>query len=242
MFPGAGGDPDPANRRAVRLQRREPGGPADRTRRQPLLRGLRRRPDPPRRVRPSRRRDRDEPDERTGAAHRRASTAPDSVPGPARRHAHVRLGPRRRRRVRRLHRSRSRPSSTTSAAPTPCGSGSRTSAADPTSATPITIIVDNGAPTATILTPLPTLTWKVGDIDRLLRRGDRSAGRSASAERALVVGHHPPLSVDVPHARLPDVRRRRERQLPGARPRVPVVPRDPADGDRQRRSDRQRRA
>ena len=43
-----------------------------------------------------------------------------------------------------------------------------------------------------------------------------------------MAGDHPPLPVELPHTRVPDLRRRRGRLLPRSRPRVPVVPRDPA--------------
>ena len=100
---------------------------------------------------------------------------------------------------------------------------------------PITITAGNRAPTAVDRHAGLDADLEGRRHDHVLRARHRPAGRRAAAERAVVAGHHSPLPVQLPHARLPDVLRRRERLLPGARPRVPVVPRDPADRDRQSR-------
>ena len=87
-------------------------------------------------------------------------------------------------------------------------------------------------------------------------RPGRSATRSPSPARrptsaaTPIAGERPdlgaqpaalrPRSGDLPHAHDPELRRRRERLVRRARPRVPVVPRARADGDRRRRPDRAR--
>ena len=71
---------------------------------------------------------------------------------------------------------------------------------------------------------------------RLQRRRDGSGAGLAAAVGVDVVGHHAPLPVELPRARHPAVRRRRQRIVHRARSRVPVAPRAPSDGDRQRRS------
>ncbi len=71
--------------------------------------------------------------------------------------------------------------------------------------------------------------------DHLRRPRDRSPAGNAGSGGALVGRADPPLPLELPHAPVPGVQRRRRGQLPRARPRVPVLPRGPADGDRRRR-------
>ena len=111
MFPGADGLPDPATRQTFVAGGRGSGGPRGRARRRPLLRRPQRRHDPPDpllaepRARP--RVATATPDERRGAAERRLRRHAGRAT-PTRGHAQLRLGPRRRRRVRRLDRRRRR--------------------------------------------------------------------------------------------------------------------------------------
>ena len=62
MFPDGSGDPDPATRVGLRRERERSRRPPDRARREPVLRGLRRRQDHQGQVRPLRDRRRHEPD------------------------------------------------------------------------------------------------------------------------------------------------------------------------------------
>ena len=66
-------------------------------------------------------------------------------------------------------------------------------------------------------------------------RRPTSSGNADRAAAGLTLGHQPPALRPrerlLPHAPAADVRRRRRRLVRGARPRVPVVPRDRAHGD-----------
>ena len=110
MLAGANGLPNPATIADVRRRRGEPGRPRDRPGRRPLLRRPRRRHDPADpllRGQPAAdgRASRATPDERRGAAHRQLRRHRLERPR-RRRHAHLRLGSRRRRAVRRLDAAR----------------------------------------------------------------------------------------------------------------------------------------
>ena len=150
----------------LRRSGRQPRVPADRARRRPVLRRLRRRHDPPgqlhRRQPAADRRRHRHPDDRHRSADRSVRRHWLERPGRGR-HAHLRLGPRRRRPVRRLHRAWPRATPTRARASTPPACASPTATARPatrpsrsTSATP--------PPTATITSPAPGTTWRVGDL------------------------------------------------------------------------------
>ena len=117
------------------------------------------------------------PDQRAGAADRQLRRQRLERPGGWA--ADLRLGPRRRRRVRRLDCVTADPSPTRSRARTTCGSASPTPQGASATSAPITISADNTPPTASIDAPARGTTWRVGDTHRLLRLGDGPAAGDA---------------------------------------------------------------
>ncbi len=133
-------------------------------------------------------------------------------------------------------RPRTRASSTRPRAPSRRASRSPTITGPRTRRRPVNITAGNDAPTAFIDAPTSSLTWKVNDTIVVLRARHGPAAGVAAGERAVLGRPHPALPVELPQPHLPDVRRRRRRLLPGAGPRVPLVPRDPSHRDRRRRT------
>ena len=123
-----------------------------------------------------------DPDERPRAAARSRSTARASS-DPDGQRAHLRVGSRRRRSVRRLDRRRRRPTRT----PTPGTYPARLRVTDTQGATgtaqAITITADNTPPTATIDAPAASTTWSVGDTITF-------AGTRRTRSRARCPGRH----------------------------------------------------
>ena len=182
------------------------------------------------------------------ARRRRASTATPTraprrstvqfdgthVERPRRRRADVRLGPRRRRRVRR--RDLATPTWTyatagdrqRAAARHRPGGLDRTTTRHRSRARHAADREDRHAGRGT--------TWAVGDDDRLLRRRHGRAGRDASgvAARLALLLQHCATPAQLPHARVRRRGRRGVRLVPRARPRVPVLPRARAHRHRRR--------
>ncbi len=190
MFPGADGTPDPATRQPFVRGRARPGRPADRPRRRALLRRPRRRRSGGSSTstgnqRADRARRRATPT--SGAAPltvavRRAPTSQRPGPGDT---LDLRLGPRRRRRLRRLDRAEADLHLHRRRASTPSGCASPTPAAP---AAPTTIAITRGQRRRrpTIDTPAAGTTWKVGDAIAFSGTRHRRAGRHAAAVRAVV--------------------------------------------------------
>ena len=234
MFPDGDGDPEPGHAHGLRLERRGARRSGDRAGRRLFyvdfdgggIMAGQVRPRPPS---PSR-----EPD--VGAAPLTVELRRHRLdPRAARRHADLRLGPRRRRRSSTIRPIRSRPTTYTTAGTytgAPPGHGParrlrhqrRRSRSRPAT---------RRRPRSSTRRS-STLTWKVGDtISFSGHATDPQDGTlPPSALSWQVIIHHCPSNCHT-HV-VPDLRRCRERLLSGARPRVPVVPRDPADGDRQR--------
>ena len=155
--------------------------------------------------------------------------------GPDRRHDDVRLGPRRRRRVRRLGRRRILHVHELRDVPRAAQSHRQARRLERL-ATRSRSRPTTSVPTAIIDTPTSTLTWKVDERHRLLRRRRPTQDGNLPDTALAWTVPHPALPVDCHDAHVPDVRRGRRRQLSGARPRIPGPPRDPADRDRLRRA------
>ena len=102
----------------------------------------------------------------------------------------------------------------------------------------VAISAGNTPPTATILTPSTGLTWQVGDTINFSGSAVDDQDGALGPGRPQLDDHAAALPLELPPARGHERRRRGERIVRHARPRVPVLPRAPADGDRQRRADR----
>ena len=171
----------------------------------------------------------------TPTAGRRRSPSASTAAAPATptgRHADLRLGSRRRRRVRRLDARRPRSHTYTRRAPTRSAPGHRQPRrlghATRSRSTPAT-----RRPTRRSTRPTSALTWKVGDtiaFSGSATRPRRTARCRPRAFRWSLIMHHCPSNCHT-HP-LQTLRRRRRRLVHGARPRVPVASRAAADGDR----------
>ena len=104
--------------------------------------------------------------------------------------------------------------------------------ASDTESVTITVGPPNSPPVPVIDAPTSALRWKVGDADRVLRPCQRRAGRHAGAEQADVVCVAQPLPEQLPCPPAAGFRRRGERVVAGARPRVPLVADVGADRNR----------
>ena len=101
-----------------------------------------------------------------------------------------------------------------------------------------TVMVHVGTPpTATIDTPVAGTTWRVGQTDRVLGQRPRLAGQPA-AGREPHLGAEPAAlreRRELPHPSGAELPGRRLRIVQRARPRVPLLSRAPAQGDRRQR-------
>ena len=216
--------PDPATDQHVRRRRRRTRSISRSARAAIFLRRLRRWHDPPgqlhgREPAADRGGDRD-PDRRRRSADGQLRRHRLQRPRP-RRHAHLRLGPRRRRAFDDST-SPSRRHTYTSRWHLHASLESPTTTARASTAS-VTINVGNTPPTATITSPAPGTTWKVGDVIQFAGRRDRRAGRPPAGVGALLEPDPASLPVQLPPASAPDVRRRR-RAARSRRPTTSIRP------------------
>ena len=99
----------------------------------------------------------------------------------------------------------------------------------------VAITAGNTPPVATISTPTSGFTWDVGETIHFEGSATDAQEQRARQGPAQLDVPAPPLPLGLPHARGAVLPRKRLGRLRRAGPRVPVLPRAAAHGDRQRR-------